>query len=474
MVKAYLRYELTETFGVVASNSNIAYDSTGTQVFTACLEGLAVWNVKQGSQVRRLVPPPSATGRAAAEIRCLVPSPSGPQLAAGHADGVVRLWNHETAEGEVSLTGHKGAVTALRYSKDGALLASGSQDTDVVVWDVAGETGLFRLRGHLDEVTDLVFLDGGKQLVSCGKDGYIRVWQTESQHCSQSILMHRGEVWALALDPAETRLVVGTAEQQLHVYNVQRSAGHEPLPLSNMHTSSKKKGKKAAAKRKAEAEDPETAVEVTAAATANTAATANRGGLAGPSTDTLHVLGQVKRPVPDRAAALTYTSNGELLACQCSGKAIEIYRVRSSKEAEQKMRRRKKRRREKARKGAQGEAGPTPQANGHTAQDNRDGLGDPADDEDDRVEAADEIVLLQVVRLKSKVRGFAFKPGKLKAGFLGRLCISLSNNSLEIWDITESEAKKGQVVEGQGHRTDVRAMALSNDDALLISASGDQ
>lgn len=51
MVKAYLRYELTETFGVVASNSNIAYDSTGKQVFTACLESLAIWNVKQGLQV---------------------------------------------------------------------------------------------------------------------------------------------------------------------------------------------------------------------------------------------------------------------------------------------------------------------------------------------------------------------------------------------------------------------------------------
>ena len=51
MVKAYLRYELTETFGVVASNSNITYDTTGKQVFTACLESLAVWDVKQGSQV---------------------------------------------------------------------------------------------------------------------------------------------------------------------------------------------------------------------------------------------------------------------------------------------------------------------------------------------------------------------------------------------------------------------------------------
>lgn len=34
----------------------------------------------------------------------------------------------------------------------------------------------------------------------------------------------------------------------------------------------------------------------------------------------------MKRPVPDRVAALSYTKDGQLLACQCSGKAIEIYR----------------------------------------------------------------------------------------------------------------------------------------------------
>lgn len=45
---------------------------------------------------------------------------------------------------------------------------------------------------------------------------------------------------------------------------------------------------------------------------------------------------------------------------------------------------------------------------------------------------------------------------------------------LQVWDISEGEAKKEQVVEGQGHRTDARAMAISNDDSLLISASGDQ
>lgn len=45
---------------------------------------------------------------------------------------------------------------------------------------------------------------------------------------------------------------------------------------------------------------------------------------------------------------------------------------------------------------------------------------------------------------------------------------------LQVWDVSEGEATKEQVVEGQGHRTDARAMAISNDDSLLISASGDQ
>ena len=65
---------------------------------------------------------------------------------------------------QVTLTGHKGAVTAMRYNASGATLATGAQDTDVILWDVVAETGLFRLRGHTSEVTDLVSRRGGSLL----------------------------------------------------------------------------------------------------------------------------------------------------------------------------------------------------------------------------------------------------------------------------------------------------------------------
>lgn len=62
------------------------------------------------------------------------------------------------------------------------------------------------------------------------------------------------QVWALALDPAESRLMVGTAEQQLHVYTVQKPAADAALPLANGHSSPPKKGKKGL-KRKAQLEE---------------------------------------------------------------------------------------------------------------------------------------------------------------------------------------------------------------------------
>ncbi len=54
MVKAYLRYELSSTFGVVTSNSALVQDITGKLVVTAALENVAVWNLRQGTLVNHI------------------------------------------------------------------------------------------------------------------------------------------------------------------------------------------------------------------------------------------------------------------------------------------------------------------------------------------------------------------------------------------------------------------------------------
>lgn len=79
-----------------------------------------------------------------AEVTCIVRSPKDDTYAVGYADGSIRLWNSATASVEVTLNGHKRAVTAMAFDKEGVRLASGSMDTDLILWDVIAETGMFR------------------------------------------------------------------------------------------------------------------------------------------------------------------------------------------------------------------------------------------------------------------------------------------------------------------------------------------
>ena len=66
------------------------------------------------------------------------------------------------------------------------------------------------------------FLQHGNKLCSCSKDSHVRVWDLDTQHCSQTLVGFGGEIWALAVDPTQTRLVSGSADANLQVYEVTR------------------------------------------------------------------------------------------------------------------------------------------------------------------------------------------------------------------------------------------------------------
>ncbi len=87
------------------------------------------------------------------------------------------------------------------------------------------------------------FLQQGNKLISCSKDSHVRVWDLDTQHCSQTLVGYRGEVWALALDPAQNRLVTGSADVDLQVYEVlsHEAAGKE-AGISGQHDTLKSMG----------------------------------------------------------------------------------------------------------------------------------------------------------------------------------------------------------------------------------------
>jgi U3 small nucleolar RNA-associated protein 12 len=135
---------------------------------------------------------PEESSAPVSEAVCICHSPDTSLLAAGYADGSIRLWN--TAQGSCAAVfhSHAKAVTALAFTANGSYLASGSQDTDIIVWDVAGEVAMYRLHAHTNQVTGLAFLDKQNKIISTSKDGFVRVWDLAAQFCVQVIPMQAG------------------------------------------------------------------------------------------------------------------------------------------------------------------------------------------------------------------------------------------------------------------------------------------
>ncbi len=319
---------------------------------------------------------------------------------------------------DCTFSGHRSAISALRFSPSGALLASGSQDCAIVIWDVSAECGLFRLSGHRGQITDLAFLGGAGQgrLASGSKDELVKVWDLDTQHCCQTVACRGGEIWALDIDFSQKRLAVVAADSELRVYAVD-----------------------------AEADE-----------------------------DVLEEMGSIRSSVAnERAATVRYAKASDgaaLLMRQGAGKVTEVWRVRSDAEAQKRLKRRRKRRKEKGRTGAKKDEGEETEEK-----------EEETEKEEDQLSAADELELIATIRSKHKVSAAAMAPPTGRRA-PSRLVLALANNSLEVYDIKEnnktdnanssnSEVEKVLAIDTHGHRSDIRAVTLSSDDSMVLSTS---
>lgn len=56
--------------------------------------------------------------------------------------------------------------------------------------------------------------------MSCSKDTFLKVWDLQTQHCVQTVIGHRSEIWSLDVNADETRLVTVAVDQWIRVYKV--------------------------------------------------------------------------------------------------------------------------------------------------------------------------------------------------------------------------------------------------------------
>lgn len=170
--------------------------------------------------------PANVVARTAATVRglALVPVPGGRRLlAAGDAEGTVRLWDPVTGAAVGGpMTGHRDgvdALVALTAPGGPVLLASAGRDHTVRVWDPMTGAEVREFTGHGDWVNALTVLpgpDGFPLLASGDGEGTIRV-QNPATGAEKAV------IWSAHAAPVRALAAVTTARGRTLLV----SAGHD-------------------------------------------------------------------------------------------------------------------------------------------------------------------------------------------------------------------------------------------------------
>jgi WD40 repeat protein len=106
-------------------------------------------------------------------------NPDGTQVATGHEDKTVRIWDAQTGQVVRTLKGHTSNVVSVVFSPDGKRLASAGGDLErgeIKLWNPATGREVLTLRGHTGTVNCLAFDRDGYRLASGSADGTVKIW----------------------------------------------------------------------------------------------------------------------------------------------------------------------------------------------------------------------------------------------------------------------------------------------------------
>src|SRR6266480_2235427 len=80
------------------------------------------------------------------------------------------------------------------------------------------------MRGHKDQITSIRFLPrpllGDHKSISSSRDTLLKLWDLSTQHCMETVVVHRSEVWDFDISKDEKMLVTGSDDIEFKVWTI--------------------------------------------------------------------------------------------------------------------------------------------------------------------------------------------------------------------------------------------------------------
>jgi WD40 repeat protein len=187
--------------------SCVALSPDARKVAAGFQDGTArIWDAESGAPVAELKPHP---GR----VTSIAFGPGGDWVATGTGTSV-RIWDLATPNPvPVVHPDHVGSVLAVAISRDGRLVASGGREEGIRVLRRSGpQEETFILRGSRDTITSLAFTDDGVRIVAGSADGKLHVWDVERRELIGAVKIHSAVISSVAIAAQDTLVVTGSTD----------------------------------------------------------------------------------------------------------------------------------------------------------------------------------------------------------------------------------------------------------------------
>ena len=165
-------------------------------------------------------------------VNVLAYSPNGKNIACGHDDNTIRLYDIVTKTEIALLKGHQERINTIVYSPDSSKLVSGSADNTIYYWDVDKKREISKITGYPSQIVELTFSHDGKILASGGYDGTIRFLDPNSgRELKIFATGHFSSTIGLAFTEDNKRLVSAAYYGSVHIWDVMNGT---VLPAPNV------------------------------------------------------------------------------------------------------------------------------------------------------------------------------------------------------------------------------------------------